>query len=424
MRNLRHSIYCLLRQSEGFFKADMVYVAKGGFWVTFGQGLTSLLSLLLIIVVANFLPKETYGLYKYIISLAGVFSIFTLTGMNRAVARAAATGQIGMLKASVKYQIKWNSLMMLALWGLSAYYFYNSNLVLAQAFLALGVFLPLTTSLNTYAAYLEGKRQFRLNNIFSVTSTALYVGGMLLAIIAGGETLSLVIAYSLTTFLSSLFFYLFTLKHFEPNEENPDMSFLKYGRELTFIGLMGPVVSQADKIILTHFWGPVPLAVYALAIAVPERATTFIKSWVGISFPKLAGKSLKEINSVFYKRIFQGLLIGAVFTLLYILVAPYLFKYLLPQYLEAVAYSQILAFSFIFAMPNRYVSLLLESQKMSRKIFIRGVTQNIIMISLYISLGIYGGIMGLVLAQVLNAFAGVLVNILIWRTNPSTTVTA
>ncbi len=415
MLGIREKAYILLRKSESFFKADMVYVAKGGFWVTLGQFMTSLFSLALVVVVANWLPKETYGLYRYILSLAAILNIFTLTGMNRAVARAVATGKEGILAHSVKHQIKWNLIMMAAFWTLSGYYFINDNLLLSASILILSFFAPLTAAFNTYSAYLEGRREFRLNNIFSIISTFTYVVGMITAIMLSGELLWLVAAFALSTFFSSMVFYLYTLRHFEPREESSDHSYLKYGRELTLIGLMAPVVSQIDKVVLSHFWGPVQLAVYSMALAVPERAVSFIKGWVGISFPKLASKTDEEINSVFYKRIVQGLSIGAILAVAYILVAPILFKYLLPQYLEAVAYSQILAIGFIFAMPNRYVSLLLESQKLSRLIFIRGLVQNAIMVLLYVGLGIWGGLLGLVWANVLNAFTGTLVNIAMWR---------
>ena len=70
MQNLRNKTYQLLRKSEGFLKVDMVYLAKGNFWQVLGQVVNNALSLALIFVFANYLPKETYGLYRYILSTA------------------------------------------------------------------------------------------------------------------------------------------------------------------------------------------------------------------------------------------------------------------------------------------------------------------------------------------------------------------
>lgn len=414
MQNLRNKTYYLLRRSENFFKADMVYLAKGNFWQASGQVITSILTLGLAVLFANLLPKETYGLYRYILSLAGVLNIFTLTGMNRAVVQAVAAGNDGAFKTSVKYQLKWNVMQFVAFLVLALYYFLNDNQYLGISLLVMGIFSPITFALNTYGAYLEGKKSFKLNNLFSILSTFLYVAGMALVILFSGEIIWLVVAYSLATFASTLIFYVITLRLFRPPEMPAD-DVLKYGRELTLVGAMGPIVSQVDKIILTHFWGATQLAVYSLAMAVPDRATSLIKSWVGIGLPKFSEKTPEEINKVFYTRIFQGMVVGLIFFLAYFIVAPYLFKYLLPKYLEGVLYSQLLAISFIFAMPNRYITLLFTAQKLPGLLFTSNSIQNVIKITLYIVLGIWGGILGLILVNVLMSFLGMLISMTIWR---------
>src|SRR5436190_679725 len=110
MQNLRAKVYSLLRKSEAIFKTDMIYLAKGGFWQAFGQASSSIFSLFLILTFANLVPKETYGLYRYILSLAGILGVFTLTGMNRSVTQAVASGYDGALKTAVTYQLKWSLL--------------------------------------------------------------------------------------------------------------------------------------------------------------------------------------------------------------------------------------------------------------------------------------------------------------------------
>jgi len=255
-----------------------------------------------------------------------------------------------------------------------------------------------------------------LASISSIISTFVYAAGMLIAILLSKEVIWLVIAYSATTLGTTLFFYVFTLRTFKPSHSFSGET-LKYGRELTFIGFIGPVVSQIDKIILAHFWGTTQLALYSLAMAVPDRATSLIKNLIGLGSPKFAIKTPKEINKVFYTRIVQGMVIGLVCFIGYVLIAPYLFKYLIPQYLDALVYSQILAVGLIFAIPNRYVSLLLVSQKLSRVIFTNSIIQGVVKILLYVVLGIWGGIMGLVLAYVTISFIGMLIGIIMWRNN-------
>ena len=414
MESLRNKVYRLIRKSERFFKADMIYIAKSGFWQGLGQVVNNALSLVLLLVFANYLPKETYGLYKYILSLAGILTIFTLTGMNQAVSQAVATGNEGSLRASTNYQLKWNVLYFLAFCALSGYYFYNGNIPIATALLIMGIFAPLTQAFNTYGAYLEGKREFQLNNFFSIISTAIYSAGMILVILLSGEIVWLVVAYVLTTFSATLAFYIATLRKFKP-PITPSEDVFKYGRSLTYIGLVGPIIGQLDSIILSHFWGPAQLAVYAISMSIPSRAIPLIKSWVNIAFPKIAAKEPRNMNDLFYQRIFQGMFVGGIITLGYVLAAPFLFKLLLPQYMDSVFYSQLLAISFIFVMPIRYVGVLLAAQKLPRLMFISNSIQDVIRIILYIVLGIWGGIFGLILAQIIGYINGLVINMVVWQ---------
>jgi len=414
MEALKQRAHDTLRWSERFFKTDMVYLARGGFWQAFGQASSSIFSLILIVAFANLLPKETYGLYRYILSLAGILGIFTLTGMNRSVMQATASGYEGALKTAVEYQLKWGVIMMAGFWALAGYYIFNGNSVIGTSLLIMSFVIPLVLAFNTYGAYLEAKKCFRLNNIFSTLSVFIYVLGMLTAITLSGEIVWLVIAYSLTTLGSTVIFYFTTLK-IVPPKQNGSGEVIKYGRQLTFIGLITPVVSQIDTIVITHFWGATQLALYTLALAIPSRATSFIKSLVDVGFPKIVRRNNEEIDTLYFKRILQGLSIGLICTVLYILIAPFIFKYLIPQYLDSIFYSQILSLNMIVAMPNRYHSLLFESRKFSKLIFTNSLTQNIIKILLYIILGIWGGLLGLVLAHVINSFISLGINIFMWQ---------
>lgn len=414
MSDTKSRLITFLHWSEKYTKIDMIYLAQGGFWQTFGQAGSSVLALGLMFIFANFLPKETYGTYRYIISLAGILNIFTLTGMSQAVAQAVANGREGVLRASVHYQLKWNLILMLASWTLGAYYLWHSNLIYGGALLVLSVCIPMTNAFNTYGAYLAAKRKFQLNNIFSILSTLIYVLGMVVAIFVSGEVIWLVAAYAFTTLISNVLFYFVTLKKFSPPIEPSDDVF-KYGRHLTYIRFMGPIVAQLDSILLNHFWGPAQLAVYSIAMAIPNRAIPFIKDWVDLGFPKIAVKTRDEINKTFYQRIFLSLLVGAVFAAAYALIAPLLFKYLLPQYIDAVFFTQLLSLNFVFAMPNRYVSTILTAQKMSKRIFINSIVLSITQILLYVILGIWGGILGLIIAQILSSVIGLLINVATWQ---------
>lgn len=416
--DMRAILYRFLRSTERYTKADMVYLTRGGFWISLSQTASSLLSLLLIIAFANLLPKETYGTYRYILSIAGVLNVLTLTSMNSAVSRSVAGGNEGALRAAVRYQLKWNLLMFAGFFALGGYYLIQGDTLFAWSFFILGLFVPATQAFNTYGAYLDGRREFRLASISNIVSVCIYTAGVFATIYFSGEVVWLIAAYALTTFATALYFYRATVRHFKPPLTRSDET-ISYGRQLTLIRFIDPIASQVDKIILAHFWGPTELAIYSLAMAMPSRAMSYIKNWVGLGFPKFVTKTRAELDTMFYRRIIQGISVGTLFALAYIILAPYLFYYLLPKYLESVFYSQILSLSLIFAMPNRYVSLLLVAQKLPRRILVNNVTQTTLKITLYVILGFWGGILGLVIANVLNALISMLINISVWKIRTS-----
>lgn len=393
----------------------MLYLVKNGSWVMFGQVLNSILSFILLIAFANLLPKETYGTYKYILSILGVLNVCTLSGMNSAVAQAIATGREGVLRPSVTYQLNWNMLMLLSCVALGIYYIIKNDVVLAYSLFILGIFVPLTLACNTYGSYFEGKKQFRIANVLSVLSTFVYSAGILIALIYTDTVYWLILVYALTTFIPSFVFYLYTIKKYTPDIAEDIEDVKKYGRELTYLRFIDPIVSQIDKVILGSFWGAGPLAVYALASAIPAQVMYFLKDWVAIGLPKFSQKSTTTINTVFTQRILQGLGLGLCITLAYYVTSPYVFTLVLPQYIEGIFYSQVLALNFIFAIPNRYVSLLFVSQKFSKVLYTRTLIMSVASILLYVSFGITGGIMGLVIANVTNSVLGFAVNILMWK---------
>lgn len=392
----------------------MLYLAKGGFWVLFAQSLNSMFSLVLIIAFANLLPKETYGIYRYVLSIAGMLNIFTLSGMNNAVSRTVARGDAGVLLPAVIYQLKWNLLMFVASLMLGGYYFIQGDTTLATSLIILGIFVPCTLAFNTYGSFLDGKKQFKMAYSLSVFATLIYSVGMLLTLLVTDNVIFMVAVYALTTFIPSILFYLYTIRKFKPPTTNDVTDTLKYGRELTFLRFTDPIVSQIDKVVLAHFWGPAQLAVYALALAIPNRIGFYLKRWISIGFPKFAEKTVAEINQVFFRRIVQGVLVGSAVTLVYIFLSPYLFKYLLPQYIESIFYSQLLSLNFILALPNRFLSLLFTAQRLSYTLFQITITQSIISLILYIALGILGGLLGLVIANLLLNVSGFLLNITMW----------
>ena len=61
---------------EKYLKTDLVYLSRGGFWLSIGQGVAMLSGFFLSTAFANLLPKESFGTYKFILSGVAILGIF------------------------------------------------------------------------------------------------------------------------------------------------------------------------------------------------------------------------------------------------------------------------------------------------------------------------------------------------------------
>src|SRR3989344_9596021 len=158
MQNLRNKTSNLLHQSESFFMTDTTYLARGGFWLSLGQGVAMLSGFFISLAFANLFPKESFGNYKFILSVASILGIFTFTGLNTSIIQSVALDFGGALRQGFRVNLKWSIGVFLGGLALSIYYYINSNVVLSFAFLLVGTLLPITTSASLYSAYLMGKK--------------------------------------------------------------------------------------------------------------------------------------------------------------------------------------------------------------------------------------------------------------------------
>ena len=106
-KNIKQKLYNTLRRSEHWTHTDMVYIAKGGAWLTAARIVASISSFLMVIAFANLLTKEAYGLYQYVLSIVGILSISTLGGINTALTQAMARGYEGSIIPALKTRIHW-----------------------------------------------------------------------------------------------------------------------------------------------------------------------------------------------------------------------------------------------------------------------------------------------------------------------------
>ena len=142
----KNKIDNFLKRTQRYTGTDNVYLAKGGFWLGTGQAVSAIAALLLSIAFANLLPRETYGTYRYVLSIFALLSISTLQGMSTAITRAVARGYEGSFKTALGTKLRWGVAGAAASLATSLYYYLQGNNTLAISFLIATVFVPIMSS--------------------------------------------------------------------------------------------------------------------------------------------------------------------------------------------------------------------------------------------------------------------------------------
>ena len=407
IQKARTKIYNLLRWSERYAQTDMVYLAKGGFWLTAGKFISSAASFLLSIAFANLIPKETYGIYKYVLSIVGLLAISNLTGMESSLVRSIAQGFEGSFKKAFFAKVKWGIFGSLLGIGFAIYYYTQQNWTLTICFLMSAVFIPLMDPLEIHQAILGGKKDFKLSAKFSAIGQIFGVFAMILALVTTKNIALIIFAYfAANTFIRYVLLKI-TLKKF-PLNQKVDPETVSYGKHLSVMNFFGILSAQADKILLWHFLGAAPLAIYSFALAPISQISNSLKSVNQLFLPKLAEKDKEVIKKTLPKKMIKFYLLMFFIILTYIILAPFLYKVFFPQYLEAVNYSRVYALVLLF-FPQKLLSTALLAYGQKKGLYIVSTISPIIKLSLFFILipifGVWGAIYAMFSPFIFNAVA-------------------
>ena len=366
--NIKNKVKDWLLWSQKYTQTDMLYLTKGGFWLFLSQVSGFLTNFLIIILFTNLLSKETFGQYKYVLSLLGILSIPSLSGLNSAILNAAAKNEDGSFLKAFRLKMKWGVLGTLASLIVALYYFIQSNSLLGACFLIVAFFIPFFNSFSVYDSFLAGKKKFNLQNKLNITTQVVSLAFLGFTLYFSKNIFLILLAYFLPLTLCYIIFYFFVKRKFQFNNQASKET-IKFGKHLSLMGILSNLNSQVDKIILWHFLGPVPLAIYSVAMMMPDKIKEVLKIIGSLAMPKLVVKPINELKRVVPQKTLKLFVIAIPSMLLYILIAPFVFKWFFPQYSQYVVYSQF--YSLILLSYPRVLSggVLFAKQK-TRELYI------------------------------------------------------
>lgn len=403
----------ILLWSQKYTKTDMLYLAKGGFWLGFGQVATSGLVLVITIVFANALPKESYGAYKYVMSIAGILLITTLPQMSTAVTQAVARGYEGTLLRSLKPKLLWGSLGVLAGLGAAAYYALNGNQPLAAAFLFVAIFLPFFAASSLYDAFLIGRKLFHVSVVYSTLLQTASTAALIAAAMLTKDVTSLIIIYFGTRTIVNAALFSRTLKKFKPNDQD-DAGAVTYGKHMTLMNAINTVANSLDSVLVYHFLGGVQLAIYAIAVGPPDQLKGLLANLDTLVFPNFSNRDSREIRANMKSKFLNLFILSVLVVAAYVLAAPFMYRLVFPKYQEAVLYSQLFSLGML-NMAFFPAATYLRAKRKLKELYAANIMSSIFQIVVMIVGVVMWGLLGLVIARILSRYVGMLINVLFYH---------
>lgn len=401
MSELKKCGFKALKWLEYYTKTDMLYLAKGGFWLSVGQFVASGSAFVTSLVFANLLLPETYGIYKYVLSIYGLLSISTLSGMDSAVTQAVARNYEGTLTPAVKEKMKWGLIGSIFSVLISIYYFTQGNITLAISFSVVAIFIPFIESFDMYNSLLWGKKLFSIQVNYNVIKKLMLLVAIILTVFLTNNIYVILFVYFVFTAVPSAFLYYRTKKYHQENT-NIDPEAIGYGKHLSLAYVISTALSELDKILVFQYVGAVDLAIYTLATAPTDQIKGLFKNINSLAMPKFSERTPEEIKKTIWHKvrilsISMGLIVVA-----YIVIAPYFFGFFFPKYLSSIKYSQILSISLIPVVISGFIYTALEAQKAKKEIYQYNFYGNIFGIIILFPLVYYFGIWGAVSSRVIT----------------------
>jgi O-antigen/teichoic acid export membrane protein len=251
---------------------------------------------------------------------------------------------------------------------------------------------------------LSGRKAFKGLSVLRILRTFFIFIGLFTAILLTDNPLYLIAVYFFLNTFSALFLFNLVLKTNKPNAvEDPETHALS--KHLSVMNLLATVADQIDDVLVFHYLGPIQLAIYNYAVAIPNNLAGFVKQIGGLATPKYVTKDKKEVQNTLLQKSFILFCLSLPVAILYIIASPYIFEWLFRQYEASVVYSQV--YSVTLLMSAVLPLAFLEAHTAIKEKYKLNVFSNVFKLAaIFIGIAVWG-IWGAIFARIISKFFGV-----------------
>lgn len=397
--------YKIINFIERRFKIDAHYFVSNSFWIASTQVVTLGGSLLVTVLFAHLLSAELFGNYRYLIAIASIFSVFSLNSIGQSILQTAAQGKLGFFSTAMRYSLL-SGLISFTLGILaSVYYFINDNPLLASSCLLIAIVQPFISSYFNIFSLLSGQQRYRESAIFQTLRVLAITITSVGTILVTQNVFLLFLSYQVMQLASNVMGYWY----FKPKINEPELppeetkKYVRYAFHQSIQAAILNTAQRLDAIVVFQHLGAAQLAVYSIALIIPDQIRGFIKNLSNLLFPKYVHYTPMQLRRSIPKRSLQLFVVLLTLSSMYIVLAPYLFAIIFPKYVTAVMYTQILALA-IPASIYYIIQSALKSETNSTALYYIQLSSATARIILTLVLTYTFGLIGTITAFVLSSY--------------------
>ncbi len=350
---------------------DLTYFVKNSAIVTFTYIASVASGLVTGYLVARMFPKEIYGSYRFVLSIIGIVSMVSIPGLASAISRSIARD--GKEKTPLRFTMATNIALcvvgVLILWGAIPFLHLWDRQDLWPLFFVGGLlFIPNQVGATFLSGIVTGTEKFSVNLRTTTISSLVVIPSVLLMLWLRPSP---VILMGLMVGLPALL-YLLEIRRALPSFPSTEKSWkvTTYGVLLSLNTIPITLATHLDGLLISAFFGLNNLAVFAVAILIPEQVKTWCKYMLPVSYARqAAGDDRADRRAKMTRAVWIGTLIFAVGIGLYVVIAPFVLPWLFPRYLgqmqDVILWSQASAIALI-TTPATLFPQYLEARGMVR----------------------------------------------------------
>lgn len=379
---------------------DVSYFAKNSFWVGVKNFVGVVVGFFLSVAFARLVSKSVYGQYTFVLSSMYLVNFLSVPKFDFALAQSAAKDYDRAFFQTTKVSFLGSLLISLILFGVGKRYVFLGDPTLGQGFYFAAIFVPLLLGLNTFDAFLVGKKKFDWSAIFASLGSIFTGISMIAALYLKASVAQLVAVFVGVNGVLTGLFWLKTRSL--ANNNRPDPEVVQYGIYLTTLSLFTMMASKLGNVLLNHFKGAEVLATYAIAITIPRAVQNIQQNLVDVAKMKVANESRTWVLEVMKRHAWKFVALGILtFLALWItlpILMPIIFSH---KYDDSIQYAKAASLGLVFFPISTFLGNLILFEKKRKIIGLSSIFSNSLNVLLIPVAVYFWGIWGVVWVNIL-----------------------